>query len=424
MVLSMNNLKKNLKRTSILVVGFIAVIGIVLGTYQPVLAFGEKYDPLYYAGNNILFYNPEDTSCGDADLYDGPTDISSLKNNEANKAIFQKLLTSDPNKINAVMAAAIMGNMYGESGLDPTASEEPDGPGYGLAQWSTAGRKQGLETYASQNGGDKSNAITQTGYLLKEYNESFYPILKGTDFDNASDITKATTVWMEIFENPLEQTGEDPSGLNSRRIPAAIAIYGYYKDLYTETGTVTAETTESNCSSGVAAGDIVATAVGLALTEPFPNGSYERSSALTAATGYTVSRDTFQAAKPQYNPSVAWTDCGGFIATIMRASGVDPEYASVGVTVQRNYVRAHPEKYQIIENATAADLQPGDILYVDGHTTMYTGAETYPNVDASYGERVPSVRNSGNHLWMLGRNATLARFIGSTSAITNTAVGQ
>ena len=417
-------MKKFLKRVSIVGIGAIAVAGIILGTYQPVLAFGEKYDPLYYSSNNILFYNPEDTSCGDADLYDGPTDISGLENNAANKAIFEKLLTSDPNRINAVMAAAIMGNMYGESNLDPTASEEPDGPGYGLAQWSTDGRKKGLENYASEQGGEQSDALIQTGYLLKEYNEAYAVLLKGTDFDNASDITKATTKWMEIFENPLEQTGEDPSGLNSRRVPAAIAIYGYYKDLYVPDGTVTAEATASNCSSGVAAGDITATAIGLALTEPFPNGSYERSSALTAATGYTVSRDTFQAAKPEYNPSVAWTDCGGFIATIMRASGVDPEYASVGVSVQREYVRTHSEKYLIIENPTVADLQPGDILYVDGHTTMYTGAETYPNVDASYGERVPSVRNSGNHLWMLGRNATLARFIGSTSAITETAVGE
>jgi len=415
-----------IRKLGLAIITPVTILALTISLYSPALAFKEKYDYQYYSSNGILFYNPEDTSCGKATgLYSGETDISSLQDTPDNKAIFQTLISNKEHTITSVMAAAIMGNMYGESRLNPNASEEPVGPGYGLAQWSTEGRKAGLEAFAAAEGKDKSDALVQTRYLLKEYNESYYNLLTGTDFDERSnDISKATTTWMQIFENPLEQDGPDPSGLNSRRIPAAIAIYDYYKDLNPNSGTATAAVNKSNCGSGVVAGQVVQTAVGFALTEPFPNGNFVTGggqSAKTTEAGYTASRDTWKVGKPKYNPNqgVAWTDCGGFIATVMRASQVDPDYPTVSVTAQTNYVTSHPEKYKIIRGFSAGDLKPGDILLSSGHTTMYTGAEKYPNVDASYGQRVPSVRNAGSHTWMIGQGAMIARFIGTTVANKN-----
>ena len=59
-----------------------------------------------------------------------------------------------------------------------------------------------------------------------------------------------------------------------------------------------------------------------------------------------------------------------------------------------------------------SDLQPGDILYVSGHTTLYTGDAQYPMVDASLGQRVPSVRPLSALQWMLSQSdITSARIV-------------
>ena len=162
--------------------------------------------------------------------------------------------------------------------------------------------------------------------------------------------------------------------------------------------------TSASCQSGnfAVAGDLVKTAINLALTSPASNGMTQQSQA----------RESYQQAKPQYNPKVDWTDCGGFIATAMYASGVDKNYPNVNVSTQLNYVKSHPEKYSINTHPTMSDLQPGDILYVDGHTTLYTGENPYPMVDASLGDRVPSVRPPAALQWMLSQSSiTSARLV-------------
>src|SRR6266508_4546049 len=90
-----------------------------------------------------------------------------------------------------------------------------------------------------------------------------------------------------------------------------------------------------------------------------------------------------------------WTDCGVFVATVMRMTA-DPNYQERGTGSQIAYVRSHPEKYQIIEDPkSTAELQPGDIMLSDGHTYLFTGPHDhgYDSAAASWNGHVPEAEH-------------------------------
>ncbi|HEY5152561.1 MAG TPA: N-acetylmuramoyl-L-alanine amidase [Candidatus Saccharimonadales bacterium] len=112
----------------------------------------------------------------------------------------------------------------------------------------------------------------------------------------------------------------------------------------------------------------------------------------------------YAAALQQYNAGNytgnVGNDCGVFVSTVIRASGVDPNYPQSGTGAQWSYVVAHPEKYDVQYNVTSfSDLQPGDILIVGGpggsnaagHTWIYVGKQPGPqgfySASASQGSR-------------------------------------
>jgi lytic transglycosylase, catalytic len=137
----------------------------------------------------------------------------------------------------------------------------------------------------------------------------------------------------------------------------------------------------ANNTGGVHAGSIVETAKGL-INKDNPG---------TASQAY---RD----ARAKYNKEAGddMTDCGKYVATVMRASGADPDYPSAGTSIQRNYVMNSP-KYTIINTKSPSDLQPGDILVNNGHTMLYIGDQGNGNVaaEASLGDHPPRYANIG-----------------------------
>lgn len=355
-------------------------------------------DEGFYSGNNILFYNPDET-CTVAVTAAATTGSVGLEKSVKLEQIFQLLINGG---MNAGQAAAVMGNMYAESGFNSDITEKGNSIGYGLAQWSFS-RRTNLENFAKEKGIPVSDIPLQIEFLLREYNGSYKSRLDKTVFKEGTDVAASTKAWMEIFEAPALKPANDPAALNSKRIPAAVTIFGLYQGL--SQVTTVASTTSCGSSSGnsAVAGDIVKTAIGYALQKP----------ATDTMTSKSDARDTYQTAKMQYNPSVDWTDCGGFIATVMIASGVDPNYTKVSVAAQLKYVKSNPDKYLVITSPKVSDLQPGDILLSEsaGHTTMYTGETQYSSVDASLGQRVPSVRNASSHIWMLNNGSVIARVI-------------
>lgn len=81
---------------------------------------------------------------------------------------------------NKIAACGILGNMMQESGLTPnivegggTASEITvnGSTGYGLCQWTDAGRQQGLADFAQANGKSSSDPGVQCSYIAQECNK-------------------------------------------------------------------------------------------------------------------------------------------------------------------------------------------------------------------------------------------------------------
>jgi hypothetical protein len=367
-----------------------------------VFALDEKF----YTSNEIYFSDPN--ACSLSKNTSSTHTTVDITKNATLEQIFKLLVAGG---MNAGQTSAIMGNMYAESGFNSDAHETGNDIGYGLVQWSF-GRRTNLEKYATSKGVAASDIPTQITFLISEYNETYKSRLSSTAFKDGTDINAATEVWMNVFEAPALTPSNDPAALNSKRIPAASKIYDFYHDL---APAIAKKGQTSVCSTGnsIVAGNLVKTALNLALDKPAKSYNYPETNPTGPGTDGVDARDTYRAAKTVYNPSVAWSDCGGFIAVVMVSTGVDKNYPLVSVSKQADYVEAHPEKYTIIKKPAQSDLQPGDILISRsaGHTSMYTGEATYPDVDASLGQRVPSVRDSGSHLWMLANGAMVARVI-------------
>lgn len=133
---------------------------------------------------------------------------------------------------------------------------------------------------------------------------------------------------------------------------------------------------DENGSSGVVAGDIVKTALNLAWDKPVEISDNKNDD----EPGRQAAKPEYVKAKDKYNSAAkglaAYTDCGVFVATAIRASGVDSNYWFRGTTLQKPYVEGREGKYEKIpNNGTTANLKPGDIFISSGHTFIYVGQD-------------------------------------------------
>lgn len=129
--------------------------------------------------------------------------------------------------------AAILGNMYQESRLDPSCIES-NGEGIGICQWSF-GRKVQYTSYYSSVQKPWNDLITQLEFSWMEYDEEAsiesefadYQWISDTyskeDFESATTIEDATTIYCYGFERCGRD--ESQSKLHSVRIPQAQKYY-------------------------------------------------------------------------------------------------------------------------------------------------------------------------------------------------------
>ena len=99
-------------------------------------------------------------------------------------------------------AAVDSGKISCEEFLHPLPGKQY---GYGLAQWTSPGRKAGLWNLAKQKGVSIANEDMQIEYLLKELQESYGSVLKV--LKTATSIREASDVVLKKFEIPAN-TGE------------------------------------------------------------------------------------------------------------------------------------------------------------------------------------------------------------------------
>lgn len=128
--------------------------------------------------------------------------------------------------------AGLIGNLFAESGLksnnlqnsyntklgmddetytkavdDGTYSKEQfinDKGGYGLAQWTSSGRKAGLYDYAKSLGKSIADLGVQLGYLMKELTTSYRGVLN--TLKNATSVKEASDIVLTGFERPADQS--------------------------------------------------------------------------------------------------------------------------------------------------------------------------------------------------------------------------
>jgi len=192
-------------------------------------------------------------------------------------------------------------------------------------------------------------------------------------------------------------------------VTAVLKYYDYYNSQPGATPggasdtIITGPSSDGSTCSSTSNGSIVQNAINLS----WPDESHG-----------TTPNAAYAAALRQYNDSGysqtggLGDDCGVFVATVMHASGADPNYPDSYTVAQAQYVIDHPDKYQVIYPATStSQLQPGDILILNqgttkspdgtinvgqggggagGHTFIYLGSQGsngYNEASASLGSR-------------------------------------
>ncbi len=186
------------------------------------------------------------------------------------------------------------------------------------------------------------------------------PTVTTNSFDNRAGIEPGNIPMVELFSKVpwvYNETGA-ASGLSAKDEDAYAAgiINGVEKSVPISGATAANSTSSSNCTGGIAAGNIAQTAIGLSWPES--HGTTPKPEYATAIQKYNKGQRADGA------------DCGVFVGTVMHASGADPNYPGVSTVEQAKYVTTNP-KYQIIYPATdTKQLIPGDILIINDGTTQ------------------------------------------------------
>ncbi len=310
-----------------------------------------------------------------------------------------------------MQAAAIAGNLQQESRIDPNALNSIGA--YGIAQW-LGGRRTNLEkkpNYSTIEGQleylwEELNGAENAGLrVLLKYSGSGGTTNRDILAKPGGDVGALAVEFGETFE----RYGPNEEG---NRAQYAAEIFNSYNGKIQDgdpskiasgiggdsSGAQISSASATGCSgngSSVAGQSIVDTAKQLAWNPNTDKG----------ANNQTAKAEYIDAVKKN-NPSVVGssdTDCGRFVATVLRTSGADKDYQPIGTTDQYTYVKSHPEKFKIIDRPSASDLQPGDILLHPshggyGHTLIYTGdvGGGYVAANASLGDTVPIFIKQGS----------------------------
>ncbi len=142
-----------------------------------------------------------------------------------------------------IATAAVMGNIESESEFDTNKIEVANGAGYGLCQW-TGDRRTAFEKYAKSKGEKASNVDVQIEFLIAElkpgggadgyascevngpsssrYDGTSY---KRVDWEKATNLDRATTAFMALFERPSYDPGTNHL---SRRKKSAKRYYDQF----------------------------------------------------------------------------------------------------------------------------------------------------------------------------------------------------
>ncbi|WP_350280184.1 phage tail tip lysozyme [Kribbella sp. HUAS MG21] len=304
-------------------------------------------------------------------------------------------------------AAGIVGNMIAESSVEPQRLQNTDpgviskpadvvdSPlGWGIVQWTPAGKM----INPSRDDGVQDEVIGSLAYQL----EFLLKQLRGQGplpEKPAGDALKAaTTVEQAAYEfghrferflgheNPNHQTYVERKA-NARR------VFDQFAGSAPAGGGANPASTGGGCGAG--SGNIAEVAKNLA----WPEGGHDGTDASLAKPEFVAAMEEYNDGSSGYLP---YSDCGRFVATVMRMSGADPEFPKVSTGVQFDYMQSSG-KYDYWHGEPPGGMKPGDILNGPGHTYLYVGpwgkeGGGYNSASGSLGQHVPEA----THLYGVG----------------------
>lgn len=305
-------------------------------------------------------------------------------------------------------AAGIVGNMISESGVEPlllndgtatgTKTQPADavntGRAWGVVQWYPASKM----ITASRNAGVDDATIGTLAYQLDFLRKQL--IGQGpVPLKAVGDAVRATTSYNDaafVFAEKFEVFTTDPNNPEyARRQANAKHVYDLFAGGAPSADPKNASAPVDPCGAG--SGNIAQVAKNLA----WPQGpkahwdthpSAAKDEYVAAIEKYDgVTKDNWQSLDDPY------TDCGRFVATVLRMSGADPNFPQVYTPTQRSYMVDHPEKYDHWESTPPGGMKPGDILNGPGHTYLYVGpwgdGGGWNSAAGSLGQHVPTADN-------------------------------
>ncbi|MDO4712996.1 MAG: hypothetical protein Q4B05_03805 [Candidatus Saccharibacteria bacterium] len=430
----------------------ITLISIATLLIGPVV-YAAAFDPRFYEQNNIYFYSPlEELNqiCTPGEvggrLGKLPEKWSDIKLPEATIKFFEKHKYRERAEKNkeAYMAGersrykvpwTVLATLhYREADMDPNRTmangealhggrsiDEQD-VGTTLAEDSVLAAKAFVDKARLYQGNPVPDIEKST---IEDWANAFLAYNRGNMFMNWNktyqdsqyvmtgyDESRLTMAWIaaDSYEEPGGKKKNDYFNQGKiERKPGALAMLAYLGGPGGSLG--------CKDMSKKTTGNILETAKLFAIDKPIGN---------TTGGWRQQAKPEFVAALEKFNPGPArwggdagFADCGVFVATVMRASGVDPEFPASGTANHDRYLRTSG-KYKIIEHPKESDLQPGDILIYDyggtGHIGFYAGdlGNGLKFIDASMRKRPPSYRDKYALTYMFSKSKTFAaRFIGN-----------
>lgn len=304
----------------------------------------------------------------------------------------------------------IAAQIYYESNWNPTA-ESPAGA-RGIAQFMP-------ETWAEYgNGGDitdPNDAIPALGRYMASVGDQVRDVSTSTDHQ-----IRLTLAAYNAGPAPVLAAGDVPD-------------YPETQNYVTNIMAATDGASGSFCS--VPQGDIVAASMHLAWAD------YRTTDrALGPADYATNPRHGEDESRPEYVETAEgihadinyafFTDCGAFVSTAVRSSGVDPDFPLRGTGGIEQYVN-NSDQWDTFNPTNEGELQPGDVMIITyagggqgeaGHTYIYTGQrsdtdEQYDRAQgASLGTRPPAGHSIAFTAGAGNAPYTAARYIGDNPA--------
>lgn len=376
------------------------VLAIIIGTSSllstvKVLAIPAGQQE-FFSSNDIIFFDPD---CKQVDTSSGGGDITAGTPTKTMEAFVDKYgqMAFDTGKkygipYEAILAQGIIESGYGSSKLTQqannffgikagtgwtgqvvtfqTAEQRPDGSVYYV---DAAFRKyptpqegwDGYGNFITSNSRYKP-ALAHPGDPI-----AYITAIKAAGYaTDVAYVSKVGGIALSIAAY-IKKTGKWPPSSEVAKTNTPTGDTG--------AGTVSAEATGCGAAGGGDAGNgsLVKTALDLA----WPNEGKHN------GTGKNLARPSYQEAMPKFNdysnaPYAPWTDCGVFVATVVRMSGVDPKYQGRSTGLQLSYARGNSQ-YETFPFNDTAILKPGDIIVNPVHTFMFTGPYQGMNDDGA-----------------------------------------